>query len=531
MTATAKSPTKPAPPPTKSQQTERDLTALLKARNTLLWIVTREEKRVEGTIIEAAAAAKYETRLWDVADGLVDASGDQVGGRNTRDPNAMLATIPAGDGRFVYVLRDMHKWLDGVVLRKVRNLARSLQSTPRQNARAMVILTPSAEVPPELAGHATVIDFPLPERPEIARILDSVMGALPDELREAAGVVNGARDASIDAAVGLTAEEASNCYAKSLVTSRTIDPSIVADEKKRIIAREKVLTWSDPDPRGLDAVGGLDNLKSWLTTRRVALSQRARDFGLPAPKGVMLVGVPGCGKSLTAKAVAAAWELPLLRLDMGALKSKWVGESEGNIRRALQVAETVAPCVLWLDEIEKALSGSSSGAADGGVSSDALGTVLNWMQERVGSVFVVATANDVSQLPPELLRKGRFDDLFFVDLPNAEERAEIIRATLGQYGRDLDDQTIETVVAVTEDYTGAELAALVPDALFAAFADDEREITGDDLVAAAGTVAPLARTAAEKIEALRKWAVGRTRPATSVVGKSTTDTGARAIDF
>jgi hypothetical protein len=483
---------------------QSDVTALLKARHTLLWIVTREETRVERALIDACADAKYAPLFWDCATGLSDASGKSVDAR-LRDPGACLDRVRDRLERNVYVMRDLHKWFDPVVLRNVRSLARSLQGASRGEARAIVILTPSSEVPPELAGHATVIDWPIPDRAEISKLLDDVLAALPPGLAASAAPE---RDAAIDAAVGLSAEEASNCYAKSLVATKRIDPAIVAGEKKRVIAREKVLTWHDPDPRGLDAVGGLDTLKAWLAQRRQAFSPEARAYGLPSPKGCMLVGVPGCGKSLTAKAVASAWGMPLLRLDMGALKSKWVGESEANIRRALQVAEAVSPCILWLDEIEKALAGSTGPQGDGGVAADALGAVLSWMQERSGSVFVVATANDVRALPPELLRKGRFDEVFFVDLPTAREREDIARAALKAHGRELD---MREIAIATAGFTGAEIAALVPDALFTAFADGARSLTVRDVLDAASCVVPLSKTAAERIENLRAWAKGRAR--------------------
>jgi len=490
-----------------------DVSALLRARNPLLWIVTREEARVERLLIESAQAAQYEPRFWDCSTGITDYAGTKQGADNAKDPSVTLATISDSRQRQVWIMRDLPPWLrDPTVMRAVRSLARSLPMAPRDEARAVILLTPESDVPPELAGHAIVIDWPLPDRSEIADILTSAINALPEAIRDSAAP-NGNRDASIDAAVGLTAEEAASCYAKSLVSTRRIDPAAVAQEKKRVIAREKVLEWFDPLPGGLDAVGGLDRLKSWLRERRAAFGPKARAYGLPAPKGCMLVGVPGCGKSLTAKAIATAWQMPLLRLDMGALRSKWVGESEQNIRKALKVAETVAPCVLWLDEIEKALAGATQGAADGGVSGDALGTVLSWMQDRAGSVFVVATANDVSALPPELLRKGRFDELFFVDLPNEQERPQILRAALKAHGRDIGDAP--AVVAVTRDFTGAEIAALVPEALYHAFADGEREPNLQDLIAAALATVPLAKTASEKIEALRKWAQGRARNASS----------------
>jgi AAA+ superfamily predicted ATPase len=494
------------------QNIKADLSALFRARNTLLWVVSREEMRAERTIAEAAASVKSECVFWDCASGTITPDGQPLD-PGLQDPAQALRAIADRKLRCVYVLRDLHKWLaDPMLLRQLRSTARALQSAKRDEARAIVVLTPSSEVPPELAGHATVIDFPLPDREEIASILDESIAALPPDVA-AQAAPNGTRDAAIDAAVGLTAEEAANCFARSLVTTRKIDPATVAGEKRRVIAREKVLTWHEPDPRGLSAVGGLEVLKAWLSARKAAFSPKARAFGLPSPKGCMLVGVPGCGKSLTAKAISAAWGFPLLRLDMGALRSKWIGESEANLRRALATAEAVSPCILWLDEIEKALAGSSASAGDGGVAADALGAVLSWMQDRAGSVFVVATANDVSALPPELLRKGRFDEMFFVDLPTRVERAAILRAALVQHGRDPDSVDCEAVPL--EGFTGAEIAAIVPDALFAAFADGERAITTADLVAAAEEVTPLSKTASEKIETLRTWSKGRARNAST----------------
>lgn len=520
-----------APAMSAGLKTAADLGALLRARNALIWIVTREEARAERGICIAADASLYEPRFWDCADGVRDRNGKEIGpGLGATDPGTVLNAIRSTRDRTVWVLRDMHKWLpDPTILRGLRSLARSLSVAPRDNARAVIVLSPSAEVPPELAGHAVVLEWPLPDRSEIADILDAAVSVMPEE--EQAAAVNGSRDAAIDAAVGLTAEEAAACYGRSLVLTRKIDPAAVAGEKKRVIARERVLEWYDPLPGGLDAVGGLDALKGWLESRRAAFGTRARAYGLPSPKGVLLAGVPGCGKSLTAKAVATAWGMPLLRLDLGALKSKWVGESEGNIRKALRVAEAVSPCVVWLDEIEKALGGATQGAADGGVSSDALGTILSWMQDRAGSVFVVATANDVRSLPPELMRKGRFDEVWWVDLPTQSERAAILAATLRQYKRTLAPEGLALVAAATADFTGAEIAALVPDALYAAFGDGERALLAEDLEGAAQRTVPLARTSADKIEALRAWAKGRARPATTPDRPGVGTQRARALDL
>jgi hypothetical protein len=496
--------------PNRNAQTNADITALLRARNTLIWIVTREECRVERAIVEAAAAAKYESIFWDCADGFTSATGDQI--ENKPDPNEALQFIDGESTRRVYIMRDLHRWFDPIVLRRLRSLARKLQNSPSNQARAIVVITPSAEVPPELQGHTIVLDYPLPERAEIGAILSDVLSALPPTVTQPDEPT---KAQAVDAAIGMNSEEIAACYARSIVLYKRIDPAMVSTEKRRVVARERVLTWYEPDPRGLDAVGGLEFLKEWLAERRRALSPEARAYGLPAPKGCLLVGVPGTGKSLTAKAVASAWGLPLLRLDLGALRSKWVGESEANIRRALAVAETVSPCCLWLDEVEKALAGATGPQGDGGVSSDALGVVLSWMQERAGSVFVIATANQVQGLPPEFLRKGRFDELFWIDLPTAIERREILAVSIRAHRRDPDSIDLTPLVHVTQGFTGAEIAAMVSDALFTSFADNARELKTDDLMRAASSVVPLAKTSAEKIDGLRKWAVGRARPASA----------------
>jgi SpoVK/Ycf46/Vps4 family AAA+-type ATPase len=505
---------------TKAQIVAADIAALLRARNPLLWIVTREEARAERYLFEACASAGYVARTWNVASGILESDGSGFdGGRNLyTDPGEALAFIEGFQSRgqrCAWVMRDLHDWLDGpsaaLTRRALRNVVRTLPTLPRDKAQAIIVLSPSSNLPAEIAAHATVIDWPLPDRAEIASILDVYLAQYGETVAP-----NGTQDAAIDAAVGLSASEAEACYAKSLVQTKRIDPAAVAKEKKRVIARERVLEWFDPLPGGLGSVGGLEGLKSWLRTRAVAYGKQAREYGLPAPKGVFLVGVPGCGKSLTAKAIATAWGVPLLRLDLNALKSKFVGESEGNLRRALQTIEAIGRCVVWLDEIEKALSGATQGAADGGVSSDALGTILNWMQERSGEAFVVATANDVEALPPELLRKGRFDEMFFVDTPNALERESVLKAAISSNGRAAILDTIHgpTVAKATDGFTGAEIAALVPDALYSAFADGAREITTVDLVEAARNVVPLAKTASEKITRLRAWAASRCRPAT-----------------
>jgi SpoVK/Ycf46/Vps4 family AAA+-type ATPase len=541
----------------KGQKTGSDITSLLRARNPLIWVTTREEARVEGFLVEAAAAAGYKTVFWDVAQGLTLFDGKKMVGSNDdqKDPGAALGAVRLEADknekgtRQVWVMRDLPKWLEGPVgatsLRQLRNLAKFLPGVGKNSAQAIIILTTQTNVPDDLAGHATVIEWPLPDRSEIEKVLESAINCLPEfesknvdgksvpdtsKPLRALAAPNGARDLAIDAAVGLTAEEAASCYAKSLVQTKKIDPAIVSNEKKRVIARERVLEWHDPIKGGLDAVGGLENLKAWLAVRKNAYSPAARAYGLPAPKGGVLVGVPGCGKSLTAKAMATAWEVPLLRLDLGALKSKFVGDSEGNLRKALKVIEAIGRCIVWIDEIEKAMQGATSGSSDGGVSSDALGTILSWMQERTCEAFVIATANDVSSLPPELLRKGRFDEVFFVDLPNYSERKSVMSAALRQYGRSGAKINLEAVADATVNFTGSEIAELVPTALYAGFADGAREITSEDLTSAASRVVPLARTAEKRIATLREWGKANARPATASEDEASFDSS-RKLDL
>ena len=536
---------------TRGQEAAADVSALLRARNPLLWIVTKEEARAEALLFEACAAASYVPYTWDVAQGFRDMSGKPpaIADRllqDKQDPGEAIGAISAkaeADGRNAFIMRDLPPWLSGpagiATCRALRNLARYLPGVARNSAQAVIIITPSGEVPPELSGHATVIEWPMPDREEIAAILDAAIENLPDDMK-ATAAPNGTRAAAIDAAVGLSSEEAASCYARSLVQLRRIDPAAVAKEKKRVITRERVLEWFDPIPGGLDAVGGLENLKTWLKARAKAYSPAARDYGLPAPKGALLGGIPGCGKSLTAKAIATAWGVPLLRVDLGALKSKFVGESEQNLRKAFKVIEAIGRCVVWFDEIEKALQGSTGGAADGGVSSDALGAILSWMQDRQGDAFVIATANDVESLPAELLRKGRFDEIWWVDLPTFSERVAIAAVALRSHGRgellnrdraDGMPLNLDAVGKATDGFTGSEIAALVPDALFAAFNDNAREITEADLLAAAKDVVPLSRTAADKIGKLREWAKGRARRASAEEATTEVRGSGRVLDL
>jgi len=521
---------------TKSTTIATDIRAMFKARTPLIWINTREEERVEGYLFEAAAALKMPTYTWDCGDGLrvwgkneivkgdtevIDEALKEIG-------NRMLPTSIAGKG--LWIMRDLAPWVTGPIgigpARKLRNLAKTM--TPVEQQQAIVVLAASGDIPPELAAHAVVMDWPLPDRQEIADMLDDLCELYSLDL-------NGQRDAAIDAAIGLSGDEAKSVYAKSIVQTKTVTPAVVYAEKKRVIAKDKVLSWYDPLPGGLDAVGGLGELKMWLKSRVCAFSQEARAYGLAMPKGCMVVGVPGGGKSMIAKALATFFGVPLIRLDLNAAKGKFVGESEASLRRALQVIDALGFCVVWIDEIEKALAGATQGAADGGVSADALGTVLSWMQERTSGAFVMATANDVSALPPELMRKGRWDEVWFVDLPSTLERVSILQSALAANGRA--DSKISVadamkIAQVTDGFTGAEIASVVPEAMFTAFNDGGRELTTTDVLTAAATVTPLSKLASEKIEGLRKWATkSGARRASSIEDEVQAPRKIRALDI
>jgi len=361
------------------------------------------------------------------------------------------------------------------------------------------------KLPAELDHEVTRIDFALPGAEQLGDVLSGIISsaklqAPDDELSEAV----------LNAALGLTTIEAENAFALSVVESGGLDPAIISREKARALKRNGLVEVIETKP-SLDAIGGLENLKRWLEIRKLAFSTEAKGFGLPAPKGLLIVGIPGTGKSLTAKATATAFGIPLLRLDMGKVFGGIVGQSEGNLRLVIQTAEAIAPCVLWIDEIEKGFSGTQGGG-DGGTSARVFGSFLSWMQEKEKPVFVVATANDVSRLPPEFVRKGRFDEMFFVDLPTLGERALIWDIVIRKYGRKPHDFDSVVLAGASEQFTGAEIEAVFVEAMHAAFAADA-EVTRKDLGNAITDTVPLAQQMDGEIARLRHWAKGRAREA------------------
>lgn len=515
---------------------------MLLARIPCIWVVTTEELRVERAIGSIAGVAGktpsgkvgYKTILWDCAsgahrlDGENDGKGSEVVLEKPKThPFKAFERISNHKEREVWVLRDLDRHLkDPGIERGLKTLIRQLREPKNHDRLAViVILTTTPVVPVGLQGSVTVLDWELPDRDQLGSVLSYMLEC------NSSGTLPEGSEPVIDAAMGMTAQDLAESVLLSMVAHKgKILPSVVATQKKAMIDRTKVLTWYDPDPRGLDSVGGYKPLKRWLEKRRQALSLDARAYGLPAPKGVLLAGVSGCGKSLVAKATASAWGIPLLKMDLGALRGRYVGESEANLRVALSTAEAVAPCLIWLDEIEKTIA-AGEGRQDSGASADALGTILTWLQEKKGTVFIVATCNRVEALPPEFMRKGRFDEIFFINLPTATERREIFRATLLEYKQSSDDFDLDLLAKSTQGFSGAEIAATVPDGMFTAYGEKKRTTTTADIIEAIGETVPLSKSAEDETKALQQWAKTRARNASDPELDPEPMTGGDLVEF
>ena len=506
-----------------------ELTELLQARYPLLVVETHEEQRV---LREIRAVAEDQNRLrtprrvyvWSSTTGLAPAGGPPIS--ETRAASAALERVYGWGEPAVFVFADLHPQLvsegghrpDPEVVRRLRELAAAFKTRPVP--LSLILVSPSLPVPPELEHDATVVDFPLPDRRQIGELLDGMVAAHRQNVR--ISIDRDDRDMIVAAARGLTLPEAENAFARALVEGGGLDPSdleLILAEKRQAVRRSGMLDIV-PAETSFDAVGGLDRLKRWLTKRTGTWTPAASAYNLAAPKGLLLTGVPGCGKSLSAVCVANMWRLPLLRLDLGRVFAGLVGSSEKNIRTVIRTAEGIAPCVLCVDEIEKGLAGAGGGG-DGGTARRVFGTFLSWMQEKTAPVFVMATANQVGSLPPEFLRKGRFDEIFFVDLPSAPERVAIWRIHLRRRVTDdfvaselrMDDALFTELADVSAGYSGAEIEQAVLAGLVDAFAE-KRPLRRDDLVRAVKSTVPLSVTQADEILAIRNWAETRAVAAT-----------------
>lgn len=508
----------------------QNLANLLRARFPYIYITTWEEERALELINATVSDEKIirtvrKVYQWSQSKGFQDAEGRVRS--NTNTPAQAIEFIVKNNEDAVYVLKDFHVYFgidhrpaDFDVIRRLRDALTELKYADCM--KNVIFISPRLVIPQDMQKEISIFDFPLPREKEIREKLDEMIeenSALQVLLDEEG------KQQLAKSALGLTLQEAENAFARAIVARGCLDKEslkIIFEEKNQVIKKTGILEFIQSD-FNVDDIGGLENLKKWLQKRNNSWSESAKKYNIPSPKGVLITGVPGCGKSLTAKAMSAMWTLPLLKLDLGKIFSGIVGSSEENMRRALSTAEAIAPSILWVDEIEKGLSGVASGSSgDSGTSSRVFGTFLTWMQEKESPVFVVATANNIQGLPPELLRKGRFDEIFFVDLPTTRERKEIFELHLKRrlnndyIGQDLtiDSGLLGRLAAQTEGFVGAEVEQAVISALYEAFFN-ERPLLEKDLQEAIANTVPLSVTQKEQILALRQWANVRAVAATA----------------
>jgi hypothetical protein len=497
---------------------QTEIETLIRARYPILYIISSEEMRVQQLVWDIAKKRQKKMFEWSYSTGIVPAGTSIQSQKNrnptTKDPLAALDQVIEQVEPAIFFFKDFHPFLtknNFAITRKLKEIALHLKNS----FKTIVLVSPILEIPTELEKEITVLNHPLPARDDLSALLDKIIADVKQFKQVKIELDDAGRERLLQAALGLTLGEAENVFAKIIVKDERLsgeDVNEVFAEKQQIIRKSGLLEYYATN-ESFTNVGGMAVLKEWLDKRAIAFTTEARAFGLPAPKGILMLGVQGCGKSLCAKAVSNLWQLPLLRFDMGRMFGSLVGSSEENVRRAIAVAESVAPAILWVDEIDKAFAGSQgSGATDGGTTARVFGTFLTWLSEKTAPVFVVATANDISQLPPELLRKGRLDEIFFVDLPSRDERLEVFRIHVTKRGRDAAQFDLAALAEASPNFSGAEIEEAINSALYDAFYAHSELTTPQILTALAQTV-PLAKTMDEQINRLRSWAEGRARNA------------------
>lgn len=505
------------------------LRELIRARHPVLLVETQESDRVidaiEDLLAKSAIPRGRALRLYTLTNGLHARGGDP--GKRVVPEEALLEAIKAPEPT-IFIFLDAHHQLGGNgrpaepgLVRAILDAASSFKSGPLPHT--LLIVAPALSLPLDLEKVVTVVDLPLPDAAEISSVLHGIVETNRDAIR--VDLTPEDRHRMIQAAQGLTLWEADNAFARAIVTDRVLsadDIPLIVEEKRQTIRKSGLLEFMPP-VGDLSNVGGLENLKKWLLKREGAWLPDAQEWTLPAPKGLLITGVPGCGKSLTASAVSSQWGLPLLRLDVGRVFAGLVGSSEQNMRNALKLAEAVAPSILWIDEIEKGFGSTGGGGGDSGTSQRVFGTFLTWMQEKKSAVFVIATANNIEGLPPEFLRKGRFDEIFFVDLPTQAEREEIWRLHLNRRlappsraGGELDvgPATLVELAEASEGFSGAEIAEAVIGACFDAFSE-RRAVRVTDVLRTIQNTVPMSVTQSEQITRIREWASNRAVAATT----------------
>jgi len=495
-----------APGPSAAINKHDELRLLVNSRHPIISVETAEEERLEALLFDVAAEMGVPLYEWSVTTGLAKARGAPL--YNSDQPEQMLANVGLIQGDAIFLLKDFARYCDNDrICRRLRELAEKFRTT----RRSIVITAASMQLPPELAGDAAPFQLGLPSAEDLLSGVKRVLAELNREEQiaialDASGMGTLARNL-----VGLTEEEALRTLRMCVLARRRADAGLldaVLDAKRQAMRSEGLLEAVRRDATFND-VAGLRRLREWIDKRRSALTAEGRRFGLEPPKGLLITGVQGCGKSLAARAVAGEWGFELARLEAGALYDKYVGESEKKLHKALELAQKMSPLVLWIDEIEKAFaSAGASGDADAGLSQRILATLLTWMQDRESGVFLAATSNNISALPPEMLRKGRFDEIFFVDLPNAEVRAALFALHLKKRGRDTAGFDLPKLATSSEGFSGAEIEQSIVAGLFTAFGQ-KQQLTTEILIAELKGTQPLSVTRAEDIQAIREWAKTR----------------------
>jgi len=497
-----------------------DLIPYIKSGYSILYLLTAEESRAEMVVLENAKECKRKIKVWSFTDGFIDPS-DKDYVDHTEDPQKALVKIKNEPPATICVFRDFHNFMDHPkVKRHLRDIAKSF----KQSRKTMIIISPVNKIPPELERDITLIEFELPKKDEIKVVFDNLYKSNKKALGE---IEDEEQDRAIEAAMGLTTGEAENAFSKAWRENhetQTPISQIVLAEKAATVKKSGILEYFQASTTAND-IGGLANLKKWLDIRSKSFSKKAREFGLPMPKGTLFVGLPGCGKSLTAKATSQILGVPLIRFDIGRVFGGLVGQSEENMRTAIQTAEAIGNCVLWIDEMEKAFGGMTGGSGDNGVSKRVFGNFITWLQEKTCPVFIVATVNrieEILQSNPELLRKGRFDEIFFVGLPSEDERKEIFGIHIKKYGRVAKDFNLDALAKASKQFSGAEIEESVISGLHLAFHHD-RDLTDEDILKAIKNTNPLAKTASSQLTAMASWAAENAVNASACTTKKAAD--------
>ncbi len=522
---------------------------LINAGFPYIYIPSYEEDRVVSAIRETLendelVRTKRALYIWTQTEGLVN---EEKRISDTKNALTAIEQVRRNKEEAVYIFKDFHIYFgadrnthpDYQVIRKLRDILPDLKAS----RKTVIMLSPSLVLPADMEKEISVLNFDLPDIDELDMVLRELEQSIP---RENIRLGASQRRELLRSALGMTMQEAENAFCRAIVRQKGLDASavsIIHEEKNQIVKKTGVLEFVQTDLKE-DDIGGLENLKKWLVKRNGAWQERAREYGIPSPKGVLITGVPGCGKSLTAKAMSSIWKLPLLKLDMGKIFGGLVGSSEENIRKAIRTAEAVSPSILWIDEIEKGFTGTRSGG-DSGTSARVFGTFLTWMQEKESPVFVIATSNDIESLPPELLRKGRFDEIFFVDLPTEKEREKIFQVHLNKklnsgnirHEVKADPETLKMLAELTEGFSGAEIEQVVIAGLYEAFFND-RGLESEDLKKSIRDTVPLSVLQKEQIKSLKEWAGNRAVLATAredreeaAPGSDRMTQGGRIVDF